>query len=101
MTENVKESAWGITGKSERYICHGTDGWTPKCCMARIGSGCCPCRRDPDLDQLLREKLETDYLDEFASEGAKGCGADEGDKYIACEYELDEDMVEDGDIQPF
>lgn len=68
MTENVKESAWGITGKSERYICHGTDGWTPKCCMARIGSGCCPCRCDPELDQLLREKLSADYLDEFASE---------------------------------
>lgn len=68
MTENVKESAWGITGKSERYICHVTDGWTPKCCMARIGSGCCPCRCDPELDQLLREKLSADYLDEFASE---------------------------------
>lgn len=68
MTENVKESAWGITGKSERYICHGTDGWTPKCCMARIGSGGCPCRCDPELDQLLREKLSADYLDEFASE---------------------------------
>lgn len=94
-------TAMATAGNGESPRCHVHDGWSSACCMARIGSGCCPCRRDPDLDQLLREKLETDYLDEFAFEGAMGCGADEGDKYIAGEYELDEDMVEDGDIQPF
>ena len=89
MRRKTMNTTTATAGNGESPRCHVPDGWSSACCIARIGSGCCPCRRDPVLDQLLREKLSADYLDEFASEDF---GADE---YSAEPEELIPEMSAD------
>ena len=38
------------------------DCWTPECCLKRISSGYCPCRLDPEREEMLREKIMADIL---------------------------------------
>ncbi len=71
--------------------------WTPECCLKRINCGCCPCRRDPELDEILRDKIIADVLADMAEEELRSGLYDEEDIYVSESDDGDSALPDVGD----
>lgn len=71
MTREVRgNNTWETASRNDAMGQHveEIDCWTPECCMKRISSGCCPCRFDPELEEIRRDKIMADWLSDIADE---------------------------------
>lgn len=73
------------------------DCWTPECCLKRISSGHCPCRLDPEREEILRDKIMADILADAAEAELNFVPCDGEDIYNSLPDDGGEAIPDSGD----